>query len=147
MTYQDLPTDWPSRPVTDPAITPDLLDLVVRDADRVDGALYLLLCGEQGQLIEPMVFPEPLTRMSREQCGTVFAALEHLALEEGLRGGILLAIAREKGPFITDTDRAWHEAAIRSCRRSGLSLLGVWVVTRHVIRPLPALGDVSQASA
>ncbi len=39
MTYQDLPTDWPSRPVTDPAITSDLLDLVVRDADRVDGAL------------------------------------------------------------------------------------------------------------
>ncbi len=147
MTYQDLPTDWPSRPVTDPAITSDLLDLVVRDADRVDGALYLLLCGERGQLIEPMVFPEPLTRMSREQCGTAFAALEHLALQEGLRGGILVAIAREKGLFITDTDRGWHEAAIRSCRRSGLSLLGVWVVTRHVIRPLPALGDVRQASA
>ena len=147
MTYNDLPPDWPTRPVTDPDITADLLDLVVRDADRVDGALCILLCGEEGQLVQPMVFPRPPTRMSREQRGRVFASLEHLAAEEDLRGGILVAIAREKGPFVTDTDRAWHEAAIASCRTSGLTLLGVWVVTRHVVRQVPALDDVGQASA
>jgi len=112
MTYNDLPPDWPTRPVTDPDITADLLDLVVRDADRVDGALCILLCGEEGQLVQPMVVPRPPTRMSREQRGRVFASLEHLAAEEDLRGGILVAIAREKGPFVTDTDRAWHEAAM-----------------------------------
>jgi len=147
MTFADLPPDWPTRPVTDPDITPDLLDLVVRDVDRVDGALCILLCGEQGQLVHPMVFPRPPTRMSREQRGTVFAALEALAAEEGLRGGILVAVAREKGAFVTDTDRAWHDAAIASCRASGLRLLGVWVVTRRVIRQVPGLDDVGVASA
>ncbi len=147
MTFQDLPPDWPTRPVTDADITPDLLDLVVRDTDRIDGALCILLCGEAGQLVQPMVFPRPPTRMSREQRRRVFAALEVLAAEQALRGGILVAIAREKGAFVTDTDRAWHEAAIASCRASGLSLLGVWVVTRHVIRQVPALNDVDQASA
>lgn len=147
MSFQDLPPDWPTRPVTDPAITADLLDLVVRDADRVAGALCVLLCGEEDRLVHPMVFPEPPSRMSREQRAKVFTALEEVAVEEGLRGGILVAVARERGAFLTDTDRAWHEAAVTSCRASGLTLLGVWVVTREVIREVPALEELHQAPA
>ncbi len=143
MTFEDLPPDWPSRPVTDPDITADLLDLVVRDADRVEGALCILLCGEQGQLLQPMVFPRPPNRISRDGRARLFEVLEHRGDGSGFCCGVLIALAREKGSFITDGDRAWHEAAVTACRRTGLSLLGVWVVTRHVIRQVPDLADLA----
>ena len=55
MTFAELPQDWPQRPVTDPAITADLLDLVVGDRDRHEGAVGLLLCGPSGRLLQPVV--------------------------------------------------------------------------------------------
>jgi len=44
MTFQDLPADWPTMPLTDPRITDDVLDLVISVRDRDQGALHVLMC-------------------------------------------------------------------------------------------------------
>ena len=59
MSFEDLPPDWPRRPVTDPAITADLLDLFVGDRDRAVGAVGILLCGREGRLLQPVVVETP----------------------------------------------------------------------------------------
>ena len=142
MTFEDLPPDWPRRPVTDPAITADLLDLFVGDRDRADGALGILLCGREGRLLQPVVVETPELRMGAAERRRGFDALcgafGHLG-EPGASGlGLLVAVARPGRPAVTPTDLGWRDTAYRSCQESGLALLGVWLVTPGVIRPLPS---------
>ena len=59
MSFEDLPADWPQRPVTDSEITADLLDLIVGDRDRAVGALGILLCGRDERLLQPVVVEAP----------------------------------------------------------------------------------------
>jgi hypothetical protein len=142
MTFEDLPPDWPRRPVTDPAITADLLDLFVGDRDRAVGAVGILLCGREGRLLQPMVVETPELRMGaaerRRGFDALCAAFGHLG-EPGASGlGLLVALARPGQPLVTPADLAWRDTAYRSCQESGLALLGVWLVTPEVIRPLPS---------
>ena len=55
MSFDDLPDDWPHRSVADPILAADLVDLVVSDADRREGALGLLLCRPDGTLAQPVI--------------------------------------------------------------------------------------------
>ena len=64
MTFEDLPSDWPQRPVTDATITADLLDLIVTERDRAAGALGVLLCGRDERLLQPLVVEMPGYRLS-----------------------------------------------------------------------------------
>ena len=145
MTFEDLPPDWPTRPVTDPDITADVLDLVVRDADRVDGALCLLLCGEGRRLVQPLVIPRVPTTLRPDDRRRVFEALRHVVADRGFRGGVLVAVARARHAYVTDDDRAWHEAAIDALDDIGIELLGMWIVTRGVIRQMPDVRDQATA--
>jgi hypothetical protein len=145
MTFEDLPPDWPRRPVTDPAITADLLDLVVGDRDRAVGALGILLCGRDGRLLQPVVVEKPELRAGpaerRRGFDALCAVFGHLG-ERGETGGtglgLLVALARPGPPLATPADLGWRETAFRSCQESGLGLLGVWLVTPEVIQPLPS---------
>ncbi len=145
MTFEDLPPDWPTRPVTDPDITADVLDLVVRDADRANGALCLLLCGEGRRLVQPLVIPNVPATLRPDERRRVFATLRHVVDDGGFSGGVLVAVARARHAYVTDDDRAWHEAAIDALADIGIELLGMWIVTREVIRQMPDVRD--QASA
>lgn len=141
MTFEDLPSDWPRRPVTDPAITADLLDLFVGDRDRAVGALGILLCGREGRLLQPVVVETPELPAGpaerRRRFDALCAAFGHLG-EPGDTGlGLLVALARPGSPLVTPADLGWRDTAYRSCQGSGLALLGVWLVTPEVIRPLP----------
>ena len=146
MSFEDLPRDWPQRPVTDPAITADLLDLIVTDRDRAAGALGILLCGRDDRLLQPVVVEAPdLSAHAAERrrgFDNICAALGHLG-ERGPDGrvaglGLLVALARPGPPLATAGDLRWRDTAQQSCRDHGVGLLGVWLVTPEVIRPLPA---------
>jgi hypothetical protein len=145
MSFVDLPADWPRRPVTDPVITADLLDLVVGDRDRAVGALGILLCGRDDRLLQPIVVEAPDLRASaserRRGFDSICDALCHLAepgAEDGNLGlGILVALGRPGPPLVTPVDLRWRDTAVRSCRDYRVGLLGVWLVTPEVIRPLP----------
>ena len=51
--------------------------------------------------------------------------------------GVLVALARSGSPLVTAGDLRWRDTAEQSCRSYGVALLGVWLVTPEVIRPLP----------
>lgn len=154
MTFEDLPPDWPHRPVTDPAITADLLDLVVGDRDRAAGALGILLCGRDDRLLQPIVVEAPDLQANaaerRRGFDNICSALGPLGETGGVgsaeRGGeaggpalsLLVAVARPGPAAATAADLRWRDTAERSCRDYGVGLLGVWLVTPNVIRPLPA---------
>lgn len=141
MSFEDLPSDWPRRPVTDPEITADLLDLFIGDRDRAVGAVGVLLCQREGRLLQPVVVETPELRMGAAERRRGFDALceafGHLGEPGASDLGLLVAIARPGPPLVTPTDLGWRDTAYRSCQESGLALLGVWLVTPEVIRPVP----------
>jgi hypothetical protein len=144
MSFEDLPPDWARRPVTDPAITADLLDLVVGDCDRSVGALGILLCGRDDRLLQPVVVETPDLRVGaaerRRGFDNLCAAFCHLdAPDEGQDSqfALLVALARPGPAVVTPSDLRWRDTAVESCHRYRVGLLGVWLVTPDVIRPLP----------
>lgn len=58
MTFEDLPTGWQSRPLTDARITDDVLDLVISGRDRDQGAIHILLCDPADRLMQPCAVGE-----------------------------------------------------------------------------------------
>ena len=140
MTFEDLPNDWSDRPLTDPALVSDVLDLVVFEKDRAAGAVSFLLCDDEARLMQPVTIgelPPTMTQAERVQCVSVMVdGMSH-------RGAMLVALARDDGLSITAEDQAWCRAAQQACG-SSVRLLGVHVVTMTGSRvvPPPAL-DVS----
>jgi len=143
MSFEDLPPDWAQRPVTDPAITADLLDLIVGRCDRLEGAIGLLLCGPGGRLLQPVVVSAPTEAVLDEDYRRVFDVMAQAFGDppDGARPGILVALGRPDHRHAAREDARWREAAIASCTEHGIDLLGVWLVTPNVIRPLPLPGS------
>jgi hypothetical protein len=140
MSFEDLPPDWARRPVTDPDITADLLDLVVGDRDRHEGAIGLLLCGPGGRLLQPVVVSAPRDQVLEDDHRRVFDVMADAFGDplDDARPGILVALARPDYRHAAREDDRWRDAAVASCEEHGIDLLGIWVVTPDVIRPLPS---------
>lgn len=140
MSFVNLPPDWAQRPVTDPDITADLLDLVVGDRDRHEGAIGLLLCSPGGRLLQPVVVSAPRDEVLADDYRRVFDVMAHAFGDppDDVRPGLLVALARPDSRHAGREDDQWRAAAVASCEEHGIDLLGVWVVTPDVIRPLPA---------
>ena len=145
MTFEDLPADWPRRAVTDPEITADLLDLIVGDRDRAVGALGILLCSRDERLLQPVVVEAPDLQASAaerrqgfDNLCDAFCHLSESGADSGDAGlGMLVAVARPGAALATAEDLRWRDTAVQSCLDYGVALLGVWLVTPEVIRPLP----------
>jgi hypothetical protein len=138
MGFEDLPANWDDRPLTDPALVTDVLDLVVFVKDRLAGAVTFLLCDEEARLVQPVAigdWPATLTYADRVHCVSVMVE------SMGGRGAMVVALAREDGLSITAEDLAWRRAAEEACR-PGVRLLGVHVVTMHGSRVVPGPLDV-----
>jgi hypothetical protein len=139
MTFEDLPNDWSDRPLTDPALVTDVLDLVVFARDRAAGAVSFLLCDDEARLVQPVTIGElPVTMTHGERVRCVSVMVEGMSH----RGAMVVALARDDGLSITADDLDWCRAAQEAC--SAVQLLGVHVVTMTGSRlvPPPAL-DVS----
>jgi len=133
MAFTDLPDDWPDRPLTEPRLVADVLDLVVSDRDRREGALAVLLCDDEGRLVQPVVMNDlqPIvTEDDRCEALTVFTG----ALSSCR--SFLVAVARRDGLSITDDDHVWARAA-RRVGAGEVRLLGVHLVTATGSREVP----------
>jgi hypothetical protein len=147
MSFHDLPPDWAERPMTDPAITADVLDLVVRDADRDSGAVAALMCNPAGRLVQPAVVTLPpggVQPGDHRRFFDVVCAGMVAACGEADPGGILVAVARPGRPVVTPDDRAWLDAAGRSCTDHGVRLLGTWLVTGQALVRVDGVADPSR---
>ncbi|MGH3716305.1 MAG: hypothetical protein ACRDT4_23020 [Micromonosporaceae bacterium] len=137
MSFEDLADDWPQTPLTEPTHVADVLDLLVTDASRALGAIYVVLCDSQDRMLQPCAVdgpPAACDNDTREQMFRPF--VEALATHEP-NGAVLVALARPDGLEVTAEDRAWQQAAMRVCARAGIRLLGLHVVTRHGSREVP----------
>lgn len=133
MAFDDLPPDFPDRPLTGATFVADVLDLVVPEEDRYRGALAVLVCDEADRMLAPFVvseMPEDLPQGEREHVLTTV-----LAATEG-RGSVLVAVARAHGLSLRDSDHAWARTAAEACS-VGPRLLGVHVVTLDGSREVP----------
>jgi hypothetical protein len=94
MTFEDLPDNWDDRPLTDPALLSDALDLVVFEKDRAAGAVSFLLCDDEARLVQPVTIGElPATMTQAERVHFVSVMVEGM----GHRGAMVLALARDDG--------------------------------------------------
>lgn len=134
MTFHDLPKNWYSRPLTDPRLAVDVVDLVVRDADRDGGCISLLLCDTAGRMIQPVTITEVEDQAVGERGELFDLVLGHLA---GDLGGLVVALGRPQGPDPDDEARAWHEAAIAACREHDVPLLGTYLATATCVVEMP----------
>lgn len=134
MAFTDLPDDWLDRPLTEPQLVADVLDLVVSNRDRLAGALAVLLCDEGDCLVVPVVVSD-LEPMATEddRC----EAISVITGVMGGRGSMLVAVARRDGLSIGEDDRVWARAARRAAA-DGLRLLGVHLVTMTGSRVVPS---------
>jgi len=133
MTFTDLPDDWPERPLTEPQLVADVLDLVVSVRDRRSGALAVLMCDEDDRLVQPVVITD-LEPMADEDDRCDALAVITGAMEG--RGSIIVAVARRDGLSITEDDRVWARAA-RRAGAGAVRLLGVHLVTATGSREVP----------
>lgn len=127
MTFNDLPDGWEQRPMTDPAVFDDVVDLVVSERDRWSGALYLLLCDRDGRLIQPCAItdlPPGCQQDPRAIEPFVAALMQHLP-----GAGLVLVVARPGVPVPQETDVQWMRTAEATCDRANARLLASAVAT------------------
>ena len=143
MGFEDLPDDWSDRPLTDPQLLADVLDLVVMDRDRRAGGLGVLICDAHQRLSVPVMISEPDDLADDEEREKGLSTIAHAVRGFDLgdaggtgRAGIHLAIARRDGLSSTRSDRSWQRAAVAVCG-DDIDLLGVHVVTCDGSRTLP----------
>ena len=140
MSFDDLPEGWKERPLTDPRLVADVLDLMVSEADRHAGALAVLLCDEQGRLMQPGIISDldyESSEAERAQMLSCFVT----AMTEWF-DSVLFALARADGLSITADDERWARAVRHACSGE-LRLLGFHLVTRNGSRLVP--GTVAAA--
>lgn len=153
MSFEDLPPEWPTRPVTDPAITYDLLDLCVSERLRATGGFGVLACHPDGRLAQPISLDGPLPRFDPEACQDIAWMLVQ-GVQPWLRprregtgddvtspGGVLVAVARRFPLEPTLRDHRLADAIESTCGDSGIAYLGTFIVTARGAACVTAPGE------
>lgn len=136
MTFMDLPSDWASRPLTDPRLVADVLDLMVSRQSRLDGALFFLLCDDRDRLLQPVAIDELPSPVLAADCRSILSTVLRRRPGMDVFASVVVAIARASGLSVRASDTAWADAAAEAAEASGRRLLGVHVVTTEGSRPV-----------
>jgi hypothetical protein len=137
MTFDDLPEDWLHRPVTDPALFDDVVDLVVTDRDRERGALYILLCDEGDRLLQPCAVTD--LGSGCEPDPQLIEPFAKALVCQCPDGGLVVVVARGGVPAPRETDVRWARAAEAICASWDARLLAAAVATPAGVFRLSAL--------
>jgi len=135
MTFEDLPSNSNELPLTDRQLAADVIDLIIKESERAAGCVGLMLCDEGDRGVQPVVVNEVPHDADQRTFGDLLDAVLPLVAERS--GSIVVGRGRPRGTRPTDADRAWHEEAIRGCRRHGVRLLGFYLATADGVFPLP----------
>jgi hypothetical protein len=135
MTFEDLPQDLRSVPLTDDTVQADLIDLMLGIEDRRCGALGLMLCDDGDRGIQPIVLSDLPDDAATADLIRLLDLLLPMVAEAG--GAILVGKGRRRGLLPTDGDRAWHQATIETCARHQVRLLGFYLASPDGVEALP----------
>lgn len=136
MSFEDLPKDWTSRSLIDAALAADVVDLCLSLGDRENAGLSLLLCDEQGRLLQPVCLEQLPTAPDEP----AVRLLRRLLSELPVRGTVVAAFGRP-GAYLDDDTRAWHQAMIEASRQASVQLLGCYLATPQRVVRLAGPGE------
>ncbi|WP_370892416.1 hypothetical protein [Janibacter sp. GXQ6167] len=135
MSFHDLPSDWPTRALSDTAVAADVVDLVMRESDRINHAVCAIFCRPDLTMLQPMAGAGFFRDTPPHACRSFFdLALGELGLPVG---AVVLGLGRPHGTVPTDAERTWHQGAIEFCRDQGVPLLAAYLVTCDGVTELP----------
>lgn len=136
MSYHDLPDDIRTRPLSEPTLQGDVVDLVLGLEDRRGGAVALMLCDEDDRGLQPIVLTDLPEAAAVEDLQRLLDLL--LPVVGQMQGAILVGRGRRRGLLPSDLDRAWHQATIEACARYGVRLLGFHLASPDGVAALPS---------
>lgn len=135
MTFADLPPNARELPLTDPRLAGDVIDLIVLEDARADGAFALMLCDDTDRGRQPVVLSDKDEAIGLETVTELLTMV--LPLVARTNGSVLAGRGRPRGRVADDTDRAWHQRTAELCAEQGVRLLGFHVATRDGVFALP----------
>jgi hypothetical protein len=143
MSFENLAPTWTDRPLTDPAFTADVVDLMVSIGDRHRGTLTVLICDPDDRYraavaieLPPDAIPPGPGSVSRpspaELCGTAMHPIVP-ALRTAPGTSLVLALGRPGPARLTDLDTQWAQAGAAICEAAAVRLLGFYIATHDDI--------------
>jgi len=136
MRFDDLPSDWAQRPITDPEIFEGVVDLIATEQSRSDGATYVLLCHANGRLLQPICLPDEPRRVDvAEVLEGVTLLLSEVARHDV--HDVVMVIARPGRAEPTPRDRDLRAAFEGACRQTGFALHAVAIAALGGVVTLP----------
>ncbi|WP_329000568.1 hypothetical protein OHA18_39780 [Kribbella sp. NBC_00709] len=154
MSFLDLTPTWTERPLTDPAVAADVVDLMISLGDRHRGTFSVVLCDPDDHYRATVMvdLPSEFEQLSRphdtgQLCSDTLRPLIP-AVQTAPGTGVILALGRP-GPLRSpESDREWADAGTAICQAAGLRLLGFYVAARDgVYQPLVDQSLVDQPTA
>ncbi|MFK4084565.1 hypothetical protein ACI2LF_10685 [Kribbella sp. NPDC020789] len=145
MSFLDLAPTWSDRPLTDPTLAADVVDLMVSQGDRRRGTFAAILCGPDAYFRAVVAIDLPSEFAghphSLDTPGLCATALHPIipALRTEPGAALLLALGRPGPPEWPEIDNEWSTAATHLCRAAQVPLLGFYIATQdHLYQPLEA---------
>ncbi len=133
MSFSDLPTGWAERPVTDPDIFDDAVDLIATDDSRRSGSLYILICDGSGRMFQPLVFDGSIYDESSPVQEAYLDSLCGILTQVGCRD-VVLVIARRGHPAPSGNDHQFRAVAEKAFARHEIAILGMSIATPAGVR-------------
>lgn len=139
MTFQDLPDNWDTLPLTDPRIATDAVDLFLGDKDRSLNTMLVLLCDDDLRPIQPVLVDGVQWRCSALARRQTLGFLPHLPV-----GGVVLAISSPQ-LIPLDVAQRWRRTVEAICDEGGPVLMHFFsaspgVLPTHVGRSILLTG-------
>ncbi|MFF0267381.1 hypothetical protein [Kribbella sp. NPDC004536] len=129
MSFEQLPTDWPDHPLTDPTFAADVVDLMVSLGDRHQGTLAAILCQPDHRYRATVIIELP-SSPGPARADLCRPALEPIvtSLQSVPGTSVILALGRRPNPIAHDEE--WASTAAAVCEAAGVPLLGFYVATK-----------------
>jgi hypothetical protein len=143
MSFQNLPPTWTDKPLSDPALAADVVDLLVSLGDRRRGTFTVVICDSDDRYVAAVSIDLPSefkhlmpTPQPSELCSTALGAIMP-AVRTAPGAALLLALGRPGPDWWPELDTEWAEAASHICRAAEVRLLGFHIASaQHIYQPL-----------
>lgn len=123
MSFQDLPGNWSDYPITHPERAADVVDLFLETRDRQQNCLLVLICDEDGYLLQPVSIDRVPWHASPVERRQTFEPFTH---HLGVRFIAAVSTGRH---FPIDLAIQWRESAEEAVADGGGELVQFFAAT------------------
>jgi hypothetical protein len=143
MSFLDLPPTWTDRPLTDPDVAADVVDLLLTLGDRQRGTFAVILCDPDDRYRATVTvdLPSEFDRLdptidTNELCATALTPIL-TAVRTAPATGLILALGRPGPARSPALDHDWSTAGTAICQAAHVRLLSFHIAAPDgVYQPL-----------